>query len=91
MEGRITFEPLEILTDCEDYEGCLVFADGKLVAVLVRLSDPVYDRHLRGSWYLEASFGAALEMRHDVFTSLDEAARVIGAELTKPSGERAFH
>jgi hypothetical protein len=91
MEPQITFQPVEILTDGKDHEGCLVLADGKLVAVLVRLTDPVYDRHLLGAWYLEIGFGAALEMRHDAFASLDEAAQVIGGDLTKSSSQLALH
>jgi hypothetical protein len=75
---------MAVLTDTEDREGSLVLANGKLVAVLVRLANPAYDRTLLGSWYLEAGFGAALEMRHDLFASLEEAAQVIAADLTKP-------
>jgi hypothetical protein len=44
----------------------------------------VYEPPLRGSWYLEIGFGASLDRRHDVFVSLEEAAKVIGAELSTP-------
>ena len=83
MESQITFRPIEILTDGADHEGRLVLADGVLVAVLVLLADPVYELPVRGSWYLEIGFGAALDMRHDVFVTLDDAADVIAAELSK--------
>lgn len=85
MQPRITFQLIEVLTGSEDHEGCLVLADGTLAAVLVRLADPVYDQPLFGCWYLEMGFGAALEMRHDVFASLEQAAQVIAADLTKAS------
>ena len=83
VESQITFRPIEILTDGVDHEGCLVLADGVLVAVLVLLADPVYEPPVRGSWYLEIGFGAALDMRHDVFVTLDDAADMIGSELSK--------
>ena len=90
MAPQITFQRVEVLTDSEDHEGCLVLADGKLVAVLVCVTDPVYDQHLLGAWYLEVGFGAALEMRHDAFANLEEAAQVIGATLTKPPDRLGF-
>jgi hypothetical protein len=31
---------------------------------------------------IEIGFGAALEMRHDAFASLEEAAQVIAADLS---------
>lgn len=65
---------MEVLTDTEDHEGCLMLANGKLVAVLVRLSDPAHEPPLLGSWYLEAGLGAALDMRHDLFATLEGAA-----------------
>ena len=74
------------MTDSADHEGAFVLADGRLVAVLVHLTDPVYDPDLLGAWYLEAGFGA-LEMRHDVFPSLEEATQTIGADLTTPIGK----
>ena len=77
---------MEILTDSEDHEGCLVLTDGRLAAVLVHLTDPVYDPELLGAWYLEAGFGV-LEMRHDVFASLEEAVEAIGADLAMPLGK----
>ena len=84
MEPQITFQPIEILSYSEDHEGCLVLADGKLAAVLIRLADAAYEPPLPGSWYLEAGFGA-LEIRHDLFASLEEAAQVLAADLARAS------
>jgi hypothetical protein len=88
VQPEITFGSIKVLTDGEDHEGCLVLADGKLVAILVRLDDPVYDASLLGGWYLEIGFGAALEARHDWFASLEEAAVMIAANV-KPFGRRS--
>jgi hypothetical protein len=84
MQPQMTIQLIEVHTDSEDHEGCLVLADGRLTAVLVRLADPVYEEPLLGSWYLESGLGAALEVRHDVFASLEVAVQAIGADLTTP-------
>lgn len=55
----------------EDRDGRLVFMDGALVAVLVRLSD-LHDG-LSGSWFLEAAFGLMNVTEHPVFPTLDAA------------------
>jgi len=72
MSRQITFQPIEVLTASEDREGRLVLVDGKLAAVLVRLSDPL----LRGAWYFEAGFGF-LDGRHELFASFEEAVASI--------------
>ena len=48
-----------------------MFADNRLVAVLVRLSE----EHGRkaGRWYLEHGFGKLDGLAHPVFADLDEA------------------
>ncbi len=63
--------PVTVDTDAADQEGCLVFADNRLVAVLVRLSG----QHGRkaGRWYLEHGFGRLEGPAHPIFTDLDEA------------------
>ena len=47
---KLGFQPVTVETNAPDEEGCLVFADNRLVAVLVRLSH----EHGRkaGRWYL---------------------------------------
>jgi hypothetical protein len=77
----ITFQPIEVLTASEDREGCLVLVDGKLAAVLVRLSDLAHDPLLRGAWYIEAGLGF-LDGRHQLFASLEEAAASIEHDLS---------
>ncbi len=63
--------PVTVDTDAADQEGCLVFADNRLVAVLVRLSK----EHGRkaGRWYLEHGFGKLEGPVHPIFADLDEA------------------
>ena len=57
MSRKLTLPPVDVLTASQDREGRLVLIDGKLVAVLVRLSDGAHDPLLRGAWYLECGFG----------------------------------
>jgi hypothetical protein len=55
--GRLslTEQPVQVAVGGDDEEGCLIFADDRLVAVLVRLSQ--LHEELAGRWYLEAGFG----------------------------------
>ncbi|MBV8888220.1 MAG: hypothetical protein JO305_00975 [Alphaproteobacteria bacterium] len=80
MNPTIGFQPIEVMTGSQDYEGRLVLADGKLVAVLVRLSDDGHDSVLRGSWYLESGFGF-IERHNELFATLEEAAAAIAGWL----------
>jgi hypothetical protein len=50
----VTLQPVSVDTGSEDHEGCLVFTDGRLAAVLVRLSDQHSD--LAGQWHYEHGF-----------------------------------
>ena len=80
MSRQITFQSIEVLTASEDREGRLVLVDGKLAAVLVRLSDQAHDPLLRGAWYFEAGFGF-LDGRHELFASFEEAVASIERNL----------
>ncbi len=64
-------QPVHVETGSNDQEGCLVFSDDRLVAVLVRLSDQHDD--LAGHWYYEHGFGPFDGPAHPVFDSLDAA------------------
>ena len=81
MGRQITFQPIEVLTASEDREGYLVLVNGKLAAVLVRLSDEAHKPLLRGAWYIEAGFGL-LDGRHELFASLQEAIASIERDLS---------
>jgi hypothetical protein len=67
----LTLQPTRVATG-DDEEGMLVFADDRLVAVLVHLSDE--NEIAPGDWYLEAGFGTRLDsLNHPTFASLDAA------------------
>ncbi|GJD82118.1 hypothetical protein GCM10007886_29440 [Methylobacterium gregans] len=72
-------QPVRIATGTPDTESQLVFADGFLVAVLVRLSDDHGD--MAGMWYLEAGFGPVEYSFPPTFTNLDEAQAWIEQRL----------
>ena len=76
----LQLQPVRIATGSHDQESELVFAEGLLVAVLVRLSDEHGDD--AGLWFLEAGFGrAAPPPQSPKFTDLDEALDWIQRQL----------
>jgi hypothetical protein len=68
---KLGFQPVTVETNAADEDGCLVFADNRLVAVLVRLSD--LHGKKAGRWYLEHGFGKLDGLAHPIFTDLEEA------------------
>ncbi len=67
----LRLQPVRVGTGTPDTESQLVFADGFLVAVLVRLSDD--HGHIAGLWFLEAGFGPVEDPCPPTFADLDEA------------------
>jgi hypothetical protein len=84
----ISFQPIAVETDSHDRDGLLVLADGKLVGLLVRLTDEAHDPAIHGAWYLEAAFGRAECNSGMLFASLDEAEGAIGGWLDGQSAGR---
>ena len=77
----ITFrlQPI-VIADHPDAEGQLVFADERLVAVLVYLSED-YESEA-GEWYVEAAFGPGLgNPLNPMFDSLEDAVSWIERQL----------
>ena len=74
-------QPAQVATGSDDQEGQLIFHAGRLVAVLVRLSDQHGDQ--AGKWFLEAGFGCVNDPSSPVFTDLDEAQDWIMARLSR--------
>ncbi len=75
----LTHQPTLVATGFDE-EGALIDADGRLVAVLVRLAD--HNEVSPGAWYLEAGFGSGLEgPAHPTFGSLDQAKKWIAGRL----------
>lgn len=62
-------------------QGLLVWADGRLVAVLVQLSDAYGED--TGKWHLEAAFGRVAHPSADIFADLDEAQAWIEDRLRR--------
>ncbi|MCJ2015912.1 hypothetical protein MKK84_00455 [Methylobacterium sp. E-065] len=75
----LRLQPVQVATGSYDTEGQLVFADGFLVAVLIRLSDDHDD--LAGMWFLEAGFGRVVTMELPLFADLDKAQNWIEQRL----------
>lgn len=78
MISRLSMHDTLVLTGSRDAEGRLVYADGRLCAVLVKLSADHGD--LEGCWHLEVGFGPC-EARCAVFPDLDAARAWIDARL----------
>lgn len=75
MAPTIRIQPTAI--NLPDREGCLVFANDALVAVLIHLSDMHGED--AGKWTIEASFGLFLHLSEaPLFTTLDEATDWLG-------------
>ena len=79
----LRLQPVHVATGSNDTEGHLVFKDGFLVAVLVRLSDEHGDN--ADKWFLETGFGPVDDPRRPQFADLDEAQAWLGRQLAKAS------
>jgi hypothetical protein len=75
----LRFQPVQVATGSDDQESHLVFHDGFLVAVLVRLSEQHEDN--AGKWFLEAGFGQVDDLNAPLFASLDKAQGWIEQQL----------
>ena len=72
MTSELLLRPVPVHTGSGDQEGQLVLADGRLVAVLVRLDDMSH-AGLVGAWFLEAGFGPCAHVVAPIFKDLDVA------------------
>lgn len=80
---KLSWQPISIDTGSPDEDGLLVLAEGRLVAVLVRLSDD-HEGTYEGAWFLEVGFGKVDGNAHPVFATLDDAEAWIESRLTSP-------
>ncbi len=80
----LRLQPVRVGTGTPDTESQLVFVDGFLVAVLVRLSDD--HEGMAGMWFLEAGFGPVEHPCPPTFANLDEALGWISRRLTGAQG-----
>ena len=78
---KLGFQPVTVDTNALDEEGCLVFANDRLVAVLVRLSEEHGKK--AGRWFLEHGFGKLDGPAHPDFTDLDKARDWVAQRLAR--------
>lgn len=83
---NVALQPVRVETGSPDEEGCLAFVDGRLVAVLVRLSDQ-HDGAM-GHWFLEHGFGRLDGPAHPTFANLEAAQDWISLRLAPPRRAR---
>lgn len=84
MAASLTLWPVSVETGSADEDGRLVFARGRLVAVLVRLSAATHpEEALRGKWFLEAGFGPCAAQAADPFPTLAHAVAWLHAQLAR--------
>lgn len=74
----LTLQPVRVANG-HDEEGLLVFAEDRLVAVLVRLSDE--HEAMAGQWFLEYGFGKLDGPHHPTFPDLNAAQDWISRHL----------
>ncbi|MCJ2117296.1 hypothetical protein MKK65_12120 [Methylobacterium sp. J-001] len=77
----LRLQPVQVGTGSYDIDGQLVFADGLLAAVLVRLSG--YHDDMSGMWFLEAGFGLVDTPNRPTFADLDTAQTWIEPQLAQ--------
>ena len=77
----LQLQPVLVASEHNDSESQLVFSDGYLVAVLVRLSD--LHQEAAGKWFLEARFGLISGPEEPPFANLDAAQAWIVQRLHK--------
>ena len=70
-----------------DEEGMLVFLDGRLVAVLVRLSEA--HEGLAGDWFLETGYGPLSGPDHSTFADLQAGLDWIDQRLAEAARRRS--
>lgn len=76
---NLRLQPVQVATSSNDKESQLVFHEGFLVAVLVRLSDE-HGADV-GKWFLEVGFGRVDDPNPPLFADLDEAQDWILGQL----------
>jgi hypothetical protein len=77
---KLTRRIVRVDTGSPDEDGCLMFADDRLVAVLVQLSVE-HNSGLAGKWFLEHAFGSLDDPERPVFEDLDAAERWVASRL----------
>jgi hypothetical protein len=80
----ISFQPVSVAIDEDGDDGRLVFADGRLAAVVTRLQSGIHRPEDQGKWHVEAGFGpCAFHVSEPLFASLDDVAAWISRCLAE--------
>ncbi|MCJ2012204.1 hypothetical protein [Methylobacterium sp. J-076] len=79
VETLVVLQPIAVDTASLDRTGMLVLANGKLVAILVRLEVPEHARC--GAWFLEVGLGRLAGVRPPAFDTLEDATRWVRQHL----------
>ena len=85
----VALQPVRVDTGSADQQGCLVFVDDRLVAVLVRLSEQHDDK--AGRWFLEHGFGRLDGPAHPTFDDIGTAQAWIAGRLAGSGPGRSPH
>ena len=57
MAQSISFQPVFVAIDEDGDNGRLIFADGRLAAVVTRLRSGIHRPEDQGKWHIEVGFG----------------------------------
>ncbi len=79
---KLILQPVQVATGLDE-EGMLVFAEHRLIAVLVQLSDIHKELGVTGQWFLETGYGRYLAGEHPTFPDLDAAQAWISQRLAR--------
>jgi hypothetical protein len=85
---EVTWQPIRVETGSSEEDGRLMLVDGKLVAVLVRLSDEHPHPELHEKWFVEAGCGPIFQ-RHEVFSTFEDAVTWIAQTVEHRTQWRA--
>lgn len=90
--------PMKVRTGSADANGMLVLLEGKLIAILVELTDPIHGQAC-GRWALENTFGLFNISAPETFANIEQALdwvtraavgkqwRVLENRRPRPSGK----
>ena len=79
---KLTFQAVQV-GNGHDEEGRLVFAEGRLIGVLVQLSGLHEELSVAGQWFLKTGYGRHLSGEHPTFPDLSAAEEWIRPRLER--------
>jgi hypothetical protein len=79
----LRLQSTKVATSSLDRQGGLFYADDLLVAVIVRLEDPIHGQDYIGKWHLEATFDGLPFPNDRVFDDIEHAKRWIEERIRR--------